>query len=307
MKTPALFKEYIWLVNTIYKARSITFEEINRKWMATDMSEGVEMARSTFNRHKDAIEDIFGIIIDCNRLDGYRYSIGNEEVLQQDTIQNWMLSTLSVNNIISESLSVYDRILLESIPTEGENLRLMLDAIKRNVVVTIQYKKYSSSAPYELVLEPYCVKLFHRRWYLLGRFQDSRKFRTLSFDRMESITISDTRFELDPTFNAEQFFSECFGIVQGDGTKLERVVLRAFGTERNYLQDLPIHHSQNEIITCDDYSDFEYYLRPTLDFSGYILSRGDRIKIIQPAWLAEEVKKMHSDSIKLYEGDVKRS
>ncbi len=83
MSAPTLFKEYFWLVNTIRKAcdDGITFAEINEKWLDTDMSEGVELARSTFNRHKDAIEDIFGLYIDCNRLNGYRYYIGNPEAI----------------------------------------------------------------------------------------------------------------------------------------------------------------------------------------------------------------------------------
>ena len=104
------------MVNTIYKARKITLVEINEKWVDTDMSGGVALARSTFNRHKDAIEDIFGIFIDCDRQNGYKYSIGNDSVLREDTIQNWMLSTLSVNNVISESLSLQNRILLQSAP-----------------------------------------------------------------------------------------------------------------------------------------------------------------------------------------------
>ena len=67
MKIPVLFKEYIWLVNTIYQAGKISFAKINEKWLRTEMSGGVEIARTTFNRHKDAIEDIFGIIIDCDK------------------------------------------------------------------------------------------------------------------------------------------------------------------------------------------------------------------------------------------------
>lgn len=63
MKIPALFKEYIWLVRTIYRARRISLVELNERWVETDMSGGVEMARTTFNRHKDAIQDIFGIYI----------------------------------------------------------------------------------------------------------------------------------------------------------------------------------------------------------------------------------------------------
>ena len=121
MRIPAKFKEYIWLVNTIRTARRISFAEINERWLETEMSEGIELARSTFNRHKDAIEDIFGIYIDCDRQNGYKYFIGNDYVLREDSVQNWMLSTLSVSNIISESLSLQERILLEQIPSEGEN------------------------------------------------------------------------------------------------------------------------------------------------------------------------------------------
>ena len=74
MTTPTLFKEYIWLVNTIYQARKITLNDINQKWMKTEMSGGVELARSTFNRHKAAIEDIFGIYIECDRWVKGRFS-----------------------------------------------------------------------------------------------------------------------------------------------------------------------------------------------------------------------------------------
>ena len=32
--------KYVWLVETIYKAKKISFEEINCRWMDNDMSEG---------------------------------------------------------------------------------------------------------------------------------------------------------------------------------------------------------------------------------------------------------------------------
>ena len=96
MTTYMKFKEYIWLVNIIYHAKAITFAEINERWLKTDMSEGVEMARTTFYRHKCAIEDIFGIYIDCDKKNGNRYYIGNEFVLREDSVQNWMLSNSSM-------------------------------------------------------------------------------------------------------------------------------------------------------------------------------------------------------------------
>ena len=141
MTTPTLFKEYIWLVNTIYQARKITLIDINKKWLNTEMSGGVELARSTFNRHKVAIEDIFGIYIECDRSNGYKYYIGNVDALTENSVQNWMLSTLSVNNIISESVSLHSRILLESIPSANNRLEHIISAMKKDRILHIIYKK----------------------------------------------------------------------------------------------------------------------------------------------------------------------
>ena len=302
MKTPALFKEYIWLVNTIYKAKRISLSEINAKWIRTEMSEGVEIARTTFNRHKDAIEEMFGIIIDCDRRGGYKYFIANEEVLAESTVQNWMLSTISVNNVISESLSLQHRILLENIPSEKGYLQQIIEAMKKNQRIAIQYKRYRSPSSNRFSIDPYCIKLFRQRWYVLGHFTNGN-FGTFSFDRIENIEILDEKFKIDKNFEAKEFFSECFGIVQGVDVPAERVVLRAHTDEYYYVRDLPLHHSQKEIARGDDYADFEYYLRPTSDFIAHLLSRSSQIQVIEPEWLADEVYEMHMDAIKLYEKD----
>ena len=170
MKTAFKFKEYIWLVETIHKARRITFAEIQEKWLRSDLSEGVELARSTFNRHKDAIQDMFGIYIECNRQNGYKYYIGNDEVLENESVQNWLLSTLSVNNVISESLSLQNRILLQSVPTDDEYLGMVIEAMKKSVRIAVEYRKYGTDSPNHLNFEPYCLKLFKQRWYILGHF-----------------------------------------------------------------------------------------------------------------------------------------
>lgn len=40
MTTPGQFKEYIWLVNTIYKARKISLKDINEQWLQTETAHG---------------------------------------------------------------------------------------------------------------------------------------------------------------------------------------------------------------------------------------------------------------------------
>lgn len=302
MKAYALFQEYIWLVNTIYRFGRLTLEEINRRWLDTELSEGVPIARSTFNRHRDAILDMFGIIIDCDKRDGFRYFIDNEDVLEEDSIQNWMLSTLSVNSVLSESKGVHDRILLERIPSDGENLHKFIEAMKRGVRVLVNYRRYGGlgyGSP--MKLDPFFVRLFNKRWYALVKFPEPTGLLfTLAFDRIISLDVTDEKFDYPKDFDPATWFRDSYGIVRDPEVPVETVVIRAFGKEANYLRDLPLHHSQKEVETTDAYSDFSLTLSPTADFFSPLLSRGAAIKVLSPQWLADEIKRLHQAAAELY-------
>lgn len=303
MKSYTLFQQYIWLVNTIHHYKRLTLEEINQKWLCTEMSEGLPIARSTFNRHRDAIEEMFGIIVDCNRKDGFKYYIYNEEVLDEETIQNWMLSTLSVNSMLSESKSVHDRILLEQIPSSGENLNKFIEAMKKGHRVKVLYKRYGQDvAPTSLTIDPYVIKLFNRRWYALVKFRgDDAEMFTLAFDRVMELEVSDEKFVYNQDFDPAGWFKDCYGIVNDSKTPIEKVVVRAYGYEAYYLRDLPIHHSQKEISTEAEYSDFELTLSPTGDFLAPLLARGAAIKVLHPQHIADIIKRLHQEAANLYE------
>lgn len=302
MKSHTLFQQCIWLVDTIHRAGRLSLEEINRRWVETEMSEGMPIARSTFNRHRDAILDMFGIIIDCDRKDGFRYFIDNEEVLEEESIQNWMLSTLSVNSLLAESKGVHDRIVLESVPSDGENLHKFIDAMKRGVRVLVDYRRYGAeSYGKPMLLDPCFVRLFGKRWYALVKFPEpTANLFTLAFDRIVSLEVTDDKFNYDKDFDPVGWFRDCYGIVRDPEVPVEKVVIRAFGRERDYLRDLPLHHSQREVGAGEGYVDFELTLRPTADFFSPLLSRGAAIRVLEPAWLAEEIRRLHQEAFELY-------
>ena len=113
----------VWIVNTIYKAQKITFEELNRRWMDNvDLSGGEEMLKSTFHKWKWNIFDTFGLMIECEKTAPYRYYIENVDDMKSDGIENWLLSTYSVSNALIESKSIKDRIILEDVPSGREYL-----------------------------------------------------------------------------------------------------------------------------------------------------------------------------------------
>ena len=143
----------------------MTLGEISELWRLQEESGGEELSRTTFNRHRDSILDIFGVIIECDRKDGYRYYIENEEVLKENSIQNWMFSTLSVSNMLDGNVGLQDRILLESIPSGDDKLQQIIGAMRENKRIKMQYHRYAASESNQFTVEPYCVKLFSRRWY----------------------------------------------------------------------------------------------------------------------------------------------
>ncbi len=306
MKASSLFKEYVWLVNTISRVGRISLHEINERWLLTDMSKGVPFSRSTFRRHRQAVEDMFGIIIECDAEN--RYYIDDISLMNSDSVPRWMLGTLAVSNIVSEARGLHDYILLESIPTEGEHLRMVVEAMRNGRKIKLEYRRYGNVAPKQWCVEPYCIKLFRRRWYLLCSFtkddseQEAKRLTmVLSFDRIMHMELTEETFVVDSTFDAQAYFSEYFGVMVDSRTTAQRIVLRAYGNERYSLRDLPLHASQREVASGDDYVDYEVRLNPTSDFLAHILSRGRWLKVISPNDIAQQIKTMLQEALEGYE------
>jgi predicted DNA-binding transcriptional regulator YafY len=134
---------------------------------------------------------------------------------------------------------------------------------------------------------------------LLGRFEDSQNLGTFSLDRMESVELQKQKFKMDKDFDSADYFSESYGIVVGD-IESERIVLRAYGAEPYYLRDLPLHRSQREINTTEEYADFELMLKSTADFKAALMARGEWIEVLEPQSLAEEISEWHRKAAERY-------
>ena len=161
------------------------------------------------------------------------------------------------------------------------------------------YKKFTDSEPYTTLIEPYCLKLFHQRWYLVGK-SDRRDgdLGVFSLDRMTELNEMDQSFKMDPRFDAETYFHDYFGVIPDQTAKAERIVLRAYSPMDNYLRTLPLHHSQKEIVTEKHCAIFEYRLAPTHDFIQAILKEGHELEVVEPKSLR---KKIHEELTKAIE------
>lgn len=292
MKASKIFRQYIWLTDTIYRSNGITLQELNECWIKTELSEGIPMTRMTFNRHRAAIEEIFDINIECNRKGGYIYYIENEEILKNNSLKHWMIDSLSVSNILLESSSLKDRILLENIPSGRKHLQPIINAMKQGRKLLIEYQKFGKLGVRRIIVEPFAIKVFKQRWYLLAADDKWLIPAVYALDRITSLEETGDSFEFPKDFDAETFFKDCYGVLCGTKDEAQKIVLRAYPPYVNYLRTLPLHSSQKELNNTDDYADFELYLRPTFDFRQELLSQGDEIEILKPQALREEMNRL---------------
>jgi hypothetical protein len=117
---------------------------------------------------------------------------------------------------------------------------------------------------------------------------------------MGDVTLQKEKFKMDKNFDAIAYFSESYGVMVDHRVNTERIVLRAYGLEPYYLRDLPLHHSQREIRTTDEYCDFELRLKPTSDFKGKLLQRAEWIEVLEPQSLIDDIIALHQRSINRY-------
>ena len=280
----------LWIVDTIHRYRRITFEELNVLWKEKEeLSGGEEMLKRSFHKWKISIMDTFGLLVECEKTAPYRYYIANAEDLECGSIENWLISTFSVSNSLMESRSIKDRILLEDVPSGKEYLEPILDAIKKNRFVHIKYFNYRKGETLCHYVGPLCVKLFHQRWYLVGRRWPANDDLVFCLDRIKDFRLSSHTFEYPADFRPEEFFKGCIGVIVGDGSAQEIVKLKVNPGQANYLRDLPLHESQQETERTEEYCIFVYKLRPTYDFKQELLGMGENIEVLEPRWLRSEI------------------
>lgn len=298
-----LIRRYVWLVDTIRRAGNITLEEINRKWMeerTLRLESEKDFPERTFHRHRRPITDIFGIEILCNRYNGNTYYIGNEEALNTPSFTSWLFNALAIDNQIIDNKEISRRILFEETPGGMEYMPVVIQALSEKRKLLVTYNSISHGNYTDKKIEPYFIKERLRRWYILGRAEGHDDVEVFAFDRIERLSLLDEKFEFDADIDPKTYFDEVVGILLDDEYDCERVVVRLYGKQGEYVNLLPLHKSQKVVDRGKNYIDFEYMLRPEWEFIHEVLRLGYEAEVLSPAWIREELKWQAQEIVNRY-------
>ena len=303
---PSLIRKYVWLIDTIYRAKKISFKEINERWRRdVDMSRGEDMSVRTFKRWLNNIGDIFGLYVENERCGDYRYSIENIEDITEGGLQSWLFNTFAVSNALTGCMGIKDRIQLEYVPSGELYLQPIIDAMKENRVINITYKSYWEDCQNNYDVQPLCLKLFRQRWYVIVHGNDGEDAYTwiCALDRILSLQKTDKTFTMPMDWDVQAYFDGFIGVIRDEDYDKEIVKIKMNAKQANYLRDLKIHRSQQEAERNDEYSIFTFYLRPTFDFQQELLWNADKVEVLEPQWLRDEMADRIQKMLDLYKED----
>lgn len=287
------FDRYVWLLNVINDYGPISFKKISRRWAVSQVNTYGEsyLPERTFHNHRVAIQETFGIEIKCDRSQGYY--IANRSELQGDGVREWLISSLSLNNLLNECRDMRDCILFEKIPSSQKWLTTIVSAMRDRKAIMITYQSFWKDKTFTFTAYPYCLKLFKQRWYMLAASDGADDLRIYSLDeRMTNVEATDEYYDIPSDFDAEEYFSNYYGVIIGTDWEPQEVKIKVANDQVRYFDTLPLHVSQQKMEEESDeyFTIYRYHLAPTHDFKKEIMSWGASVEVICPEDFRQEIK-----------------
>lgn len=282
-----LIDKYVWLIQTFIDAgeNGLLLEEIASKW---EDRYGFGYSRRTFNNHREAIAEVFGIEIECDRRNNHYFIRYGKDAIDEQSSVGWLINTFTVNNLLSlgrERLT--GRVAVENIPSGQIHLTGIIAAMQENRVISIDYKKYGRSEAESLTVEPYAIKEYQKRWYLMGFCQERGGRRVYALDRITALRSTSWTFRMPQGFDVDELYSQTIGIFLDPGSEPVFIYMRVSEREANFLRDLPLHPSQVETGRENGRVTFRIHVIPNEDLMMELKRRGKEVEVISPASVRE--------------------
>ncbi|MBZ9628165.1 WYL domain-containing protein [Psychroflexus sp. CAK1W] len=289
---------YNIIINTLRK-RASTFKEIQEKLAFESELQDYDfnISKRTFQRDVKDISSIYNIEIEYD-FSLKRYYIDFED---QPDVKGRVLEAFDIFNALNITDRLSEHIHFENRKPQGtEHLYGLLHAIKNKFLIKFNHKKFWDEHTSERIVEPYALKEFKNRWYIIARDQKDEVIKSFGLDRLTDLEITKAKFQKPADFSVTEHFRYCFGVVGPNAKSPEHIILSFTPFQGKYIKTLPLHHTQEIIIDNDEEFRISLQLYITHDFYMELRSFGYDLKVMQPeqlrkqmAWNADKVLNMY--------------
>lgn len=258
----------------------------------------VGFSKRTLQRDIKEIRNVLGIDIEYSKSNkGYYISQSETENMNFQR----MIEAFDMFNSLNLAQDLTPFIHLEKRRPQGtENLYGLLHAIKNKLKIKFTHQKFWEEESSQRLVEPYALKEFKNRWYILAKDSKDNNIKSFALDRLTNLEITTQTYQYPDNYSIEQSYRYCFGIISPNGSEPQDIILSFDPFQGKYIKTLPLHETQQVLADNDRETRIKLKLCLTHDLVMELLSFGDNMKVIEPKSLADEIKQAHKKAYKQY-------
>lgn len=181
----------------------------------------------------------------------------------------------------------------------SEFLEVLFKCCAQKQAVSFDYRKFGSHESKSYVIEPFLLKEYRNRWYVIGRDRSRDGLRTFSLDRILNVTELELFFESKGEFDTKEFFEHSLGITVTD-SKPEEVILKVHEKMAPYVMSQPLHHSQRVLNNKNGVLELSIKVLITVELVSTILGFGDQVEVMYPESLRQELNLALTKALSYY-------
>ncbi len=301
MSIQGTIKRYSLIIEHIRRSDFPSFREIHELLQA----EGFQISSRTLQRDIEDIRDEFGIEVAWNPgKNGYFIDYDNS--VNADYILHFLEMSVSAQIMIDtlkegkEALKYISFDSYDNFRGLG-NIQKLLSAVKNYREVTFSHTSYQTGKVTQQKVRPYLLKEFQGRWYLYADNPSVKDFRIYGIDRIDQLILTEVTFKPKKDNSIIQRFEDMIGVTNAwDGKGKQEIVLSFDPEQGMYFKSLPWHHSF--VVEADTEKEFLVKLDiiPNIELVQRILMYSEKVRVIKPDWLRDEIKTSLQEALKIY-------
>jgi predicted DNA-binding transcriptional regulator YafY len=258
----------------------------------------IGFSKRTLQRDVKEIRNVFGIDIEYSKSQkGYFISQNENENMNFQR----MMEAFDMFNSLNLAQDLTPFIHLEKRRPQGtDNLYGLLHAIKNRLQIKFTYQKFWEEELSQRLVEPYALKEFKNRWYIMAKDSKDNNIKSFALDRLTNLEITNQTYQYPDNYSIEQSYRYCFGIISPNDEEPQDIILSFDPFQGKYIKTLPLHDTQQ--VLADNAVEMKIKLKLCLthDLVMELLSFGDNMKVIEPKSLADQIKQAHEKAYRQY-------
>ncbi len=182
-----------------------------------------------------------------------------------------------------------------------EHLNGLYQVVLKKQVIKVEYQSFKAKQPGRIYFNPFLLKEFNNRWFLIGKQKKGDMIMNLALDRIHSFeTMEHMPFKDDPSFDPDSYYEDVIGVTINTGL-LPRIIKFFINNDNKpYVLTKPLHWSQKVVEEKDDGIIISIKVVPNFELERLILGFGPSLEVLSPPSLRKKTSRLLIEAAKKY-------